>query len=309
MKQILLISFLIISCSAFAQQDDTAIVKKQDSVAFKKIKFPVGYLAKIDEVYCEINDWKGREDIYYNPTATTPTPIIFNIHGGGWNKGVKEAQGGFDMFFKMGFAVVNVEYRLSQQATAPAAVEDVRAAMLYVVKNAKKLNIDVNKIVVMGGSAGGHLALMCGLLQHDRRFDGKYKRVKKYTIAAIIDKSGITDVWDWAYGKSKTSKSATMWLGEKAKDSLFAQTVSPIYYVKKTSPPTYIVHGDADPVVPYQQAINLKNKFDEVGAKSVFKTVPNGLHGKYSKQQNEEINKEITQFLNDLNIPIKNNEN
>lgn len=300
MKKILLAVAVMLSLTAFSQ--DEILTKKPDSPVVRVVKFPAGYQSKIDAVYSEIGDWKGREDIYYNPTATSPTPVIFNIHGGGWNKGTKESQGGFDMYFKMGFAVVNVEYRLTSQATAPAAVEDVRAAMLYVVKNAKELNIDPTKIVVMGGSAGGHLALMCGLLQWDKKFDGEYKKVKKFCVVAIIDKYGITDVWDWAYGKVKASKSATSWLGEKAKDEAFAKSVSPIYYVNKKSPPTYIVHGDADPVVPYQHSVDLKKKFDEVGATSVFKTVPGGMHGKFTKEQNNEINAEIVKFLNDLNF-------
>ena len=294
MKKIFVVLFLLLAVNLYAQQD---------TVAIKKVKYPVGYEAKIDAVYIEMNNWKVREDIYYNPTASKPTPVIFNIHGGGWNHGEKETQGGFTPFFKLGFAVANIEYRLTGQATAPAAIEDVRAAILYVVKNAKELNIDPNKIVVMGGSAGGHLALMAGLLQNDNQFDGAYKKVKDYNIAAIIDKYGITDVWDWAYGKNITSKSATNWLGTKAKDSIFAKSVSPIYYVKKTSPPTFIVHGDADPVVPYQQSINLKKKFDEVGAVSQFTSVPGGVHGKFTKEQNDELTKSIDAFLKSINIP------
>ncbi len=287
MKKIFILLFISASVNLFAQTD----------TAVRKVEYPKGYAAQIDAVYSEIDGWKGREDIYYNPAATKPTPVVFNIHGGGWNHGVKETQGGFSTFFKIGFAVVNVEYRLTGQATAPAAVEDVRAAILYVVQHAKELNIDPNKIVVMGGSAGGHLALMAGLLQNDNKFDGKYKNVKGYTIAAIIDKYGITDVWDWAYGKNITSKSATNWLGAKAKDEAFAKSVSPIYYVKKTSPPTFIVHGDADPTVPYQQSVDLKKKFDEVGCKSEFITIPGGVHGKFTKEQNAELNKSIVAFL------------
>ena len=297
MKQLLVIGLCVIVSFSVHAQEDTVVVKK--------VKFPEGYIAKIDEVYTEVNGWKGREDIYYNLTVAKPTPVIFNIHGGGWNKGVKETQGGFTNFFKMGFAVVNIEYRLSQQATAPAAVEDVRAAMLYVVQNAKELNINPGKIVLIGGSAGGHLALMAGLLQHDNRFDGDYKKVKKFTIAAIINKSGITDVWDWAYGKHKTSKSATQWLGDKAKDSLFAMTVSPIVYVNKKSPPVFIVHGDADPIVPYEQGVDLKKKLDEVGVKNEMITVAGGGHGKFSKEKNGEITKAIEKFLRELNIPEK----
>ena len=295
MKKYFVIISLFFVANLFAQED----------TAIKQVLYPTGYEKQIDVVYSEVNGWQGREDIYFNPTATIPTPVMFNIHGGGWNKGVKETQTGFANFFKMGFAVVNIEYRLSSQATAPAAVEDIRAAMLYVVQHAKELNINPHKIVVMGGSAGGHLALMAGLLQHDKKFDCKYKKVKNFTITAIIDKYGITDVWDWAYGKNKTSKSAIQWLGDKAKDEMFAKTVSPIYYVQKNSPPTFIVHGDADPTVPYQQSVDLKKKFDEVGAKSEFLTILGGLHGKFSKEQNSELSKAITKFLTDLNIPNK----
>ena len=301
MRKIIFATFLFVSIQLIAQEEN-GLPKKTDSTTYKKVEVPAGFQSAIDVVYSEVDGWKGREDVYYNPTSTRPTPVIFNIHGGGWNHGVKEQQGGFNTFFKVGFAVVNIEYRLTSQAKAPAAVEDVRAAILYIVQHAKEYNIDANKIVVMGGSAGGHLALMGGLLQNQNIFDGQYKNVKNYTIAAIIDKYGITDVWDWAYGKNITSKSATNWLGDKAKDSVFAKSVSPIYYVKKTSPPTFIVHGDADPTVPYQQSVALKNKFDEVGAKSEFVTIPGGLHGKFTKEQNAELNKSIIKFLTDLKI-------
>ena len=96
-------------------------------------------------------------DLYLPPKTNKPTAIVINIHGGGWNHGVKESQGGFSTFFKAGFAVANIEYRLTGQATAPAAVEDTRCALIYLVKNAKALNIDVNKIVIMGGSRVGIL--------------------------------------------------------------------------------------------------------------------------------------------------------
>ena len=132
MKQILFIVSLFISTNLFSQEE----------VTIKKVEYPLGYEAKIDEVYSEINGWKGREDVYYNPKAAKPTPVVFNIHGGGWNHGVKESQTGYGSFFKMGFAVANIEYRLTAEATDPAAIEDVRAAILYVVQHAKEWNID-----------------------------------------------------------------------------------------------------------------------------------------------------------------------
>src|SRR5882757_8978630 len=105
----------------------------QEDTVQKKVEYPAGYQAQTDVVYASGMDWSMKHDIYFNPAAAKPTPVLFNIHGGGWNHGTKESQSGFSAYFKMGYAVVNVEYRLTPQATAPAAVEDVRSSLLYIV--------------------------------------------------------------------------------------------------------------------------------------------------------------------------------
>jgi acetyl esterase/lipase len=289
----LAIVMLLVSAFLFAQGADTT---------YKQVKYPEGFTAKLNVVYTKVKDWEGRMDLYLPSREYGPTPVVINIHGGGWNHGVKESQTGFNTFFKIGFAVANIEYRLTGQATAPAAVEDTRCALIYLIKNAKEFNIDVNKIVIMGGSAGGHLALMGGLLGNDHKFDGNCFVVENIKVAAIINKYGITDVWDWAYGNNITSKSATRWLGDKAEDKKFAMSVSPVYYVNKSSPPTFIVHGDADPIVPYQQSVALHKKFVEAGVKTEFITVKDGLHGKFDKERNSEINKTIAKFLEELGL-------
>ncbi|WP_418264828.1 alpha/beta hydrolase fold domain-containing protein [Flavobacterium faecale] len=288
---ILLIAWFLCTINSEAQETPT----------YKAVEFPKGYTSQIDVIYTKVGNWEGRADLYYNANASKPTPIVINIHGGGWNKGVKESQTGYNTFFKAGFAVANMEYRLSQQATAPAAVEDTRCMLIYLIQHAKELNIDPDKIVIMGGSAGGHLALMGGLLANDSRFDTNCKGIENVKVAAIIDKYGITDVSDWSFGKLK-SKSALQWLGDKVSDKKFIQSVSPIFYVNKNSPPTFIVHGDADPTVPYQQSVDLYQKFQEAGVKSQFITVPGGAHGKFEKEKNDEINKVMIQFLTEINL-------
>ena len=293
MKKIIVIALMLVTGNAFAQTEDTT---------YKPVEFPEGFAAQLNVVYTKVKDWEGKMDIYNSPKANKPTPVVINIHGGGWNHGVKESQTGFNTFFKMGYAVANMEYRLTGQATAPAAVEDTRCALIYLIKNAKALNIDVNKIVIMGGSSGGHLALMGGLLGNDHRFDGNCPGVENIKVAAIIDKYGITDVWDWGYGPNITSKSAKTWLGDKAKDQELAKTVSPISYVNKNSPPTFIAHGDADPTVPYQQSVALHKKFVDAGVKTQFMTIPGGLHGKFTKEKNSELNKAIADFLKELGL-------
>jgi len=294
MKPLLLITISILSSLSIIAQDDTT---------YKPVEFPEGFRSQLNVVYTKADGWDGKMDLYLPPRDKGASPVVINIHGGGWNKGVKESQTGFSTFFKMGFAVANIEYRLTGQATAPAAVEDTRCALIYLIRNATQLNIDINKIVIMGGSAGGHLALMAGLLGNDHRFDKNCPGTENIKVAAIIDKYGITDVWDWGYGTNVTSKSATRWLGDRANDKQFAASVSPVSYVNQGSPPTFIVHGDADPTVPYQQSVDLHKKFLEAGVKTEFITVKGGLHGKFEKEKNSEINNAIANFLKELGIP------
>jgi acetyl esterase/lipase len=272
---------------------------KQDSV-YKPVEYPKGFSESLNIVYTTVNGWEGKMDLYLPPKTNKPSGILINIHGGGWNHGVKEGQGGFSSFFKAGFGVANIEYRLTPQAKAPAAVEDTRCALIYLIKNARQLNIDVNKIVLMGGSAGGHLALMAGLLGNNHLFDSNCTGTENIQVAAIIDKYGINDVWDWAYGPNITSKSATNWLGSKAKDIEFIQSVSPIHYINKNSPPVFIVHGNADPTVSYQQSVILHKKLVELGVKTEFITVEGGLHGKFDKEKNTEINTAIMKFIAEI---------
>lgn len=277
-------------------------VHAQEPAAVKTVEYPEGYTQQLNVVYVKVKDWEGKMDLYLPSREKGMSPVVINIHGGGWNKGSKETQSGFSSFFKKGYAVANIGYRLSQIAPAPAAVEDTRCALIYLIKNAEKLNIDVNKIVIMGGSAGGHLALMGGLLANNHLFDTNCGGTENIKVAAIIDKYGITDLWDWAYGPNLTSKSATQWLGDNAKNEAFAKSVSPLTYVRKDSPPTFIVHGDADPIVPYQQSQALYKKLQDAGVKSEFLTIPGGLHGKFPNEENSRLNARIMAFLAEVGV-------
>jgi len=293
MRRILTVLLLTITIAAKAQDTTKTI---------KPVVLPAGYTSQLNVVYTQVNGWDGKVDLYLPAKDKGLSPAVINIHGGGWNHGTKEEQTGFGSFFKKGYLVANMEYRMVQTATAPAAIEDTRCVLIYLIEHAKELNIDVNKIVIMGGSAGAHLALMGGLLENDHRFDTNCKTTKTIKVAAIIDQYGIADVWDWGYGTRLTSKSAIKWLGEHAKDQAFAATVSPITYVKKTSPPTFIVHGDADPVVPYGQSVDLYKKFQEMGVKSQFVTVPGGQHGKFDPEKKKELSAQIMEFLKSVGV-------
>ena len=289
-KTIILGMLLICSISSFAQEPE-----------IKKIVFPTGYESKIDEIYTKVDDWNGRLDIYYNPLSSKPTPVVLHIHGGGWNHGTKESQTGFGLYFKAGFAVVNVEYRLVQVATAPAAIEDIRTALHYIKENAEKLNIDPDKIVIEGGSSGAHLALMAGLLENNRIFDTNCSSELDMKVAAIISNYAPSDLPSLLIN-STLSNSLTKWLDIKANNHEFVASVSPLTYIKKSSPPVFIVHGNADKIVPYSQSVTLQKKLNENGVNNEFITVEGGGHGSFDKEKKSEINLALIEFLKKVEV-------
>jgi len=123
------------------------------------------YDARIDVVYSRVDSIENKLDVYVPKAAMEPCPTLIWIHGGGWGRLTKDSVSGQIIpYLENGWVVVNVDYRLTPQARAPAAVIDCRCALHWVVEHAEELKVDTRKIVVSGSSAGGHLALMTGML-------------------------------------------------------------------------------------------------------------------------------------------------
>ena len=162
-------------------------------------------------VYERANGWEGKLDIYARraPGATDaqpgpPMPTVIFIHGGGWVQGTKEGSLLRALpYIAMGYAVVNVEYRLANVSLAPAAIEDCRCALRWVVAHAKDYKFDTDRIVIAGESAGGHLALTTGMLTRANGFDRMCQEENDPKVAAIVNFFGITDLPDMLDGPNK----------------------------------------------------------------------------------------------------------
>lgn len=287
------------SAGCFAESGNTENVSKAVTVNFQTLKtvaYPAGYAARMDVVYKQVNSSNCRMDIYYPVAPVKAVPVVINMHGGGWNHGYKEEQGGFNMYFNQGYAVANVEYRMTGEATAPAAVEDVRGAMVYLLHHAAEFNIDKNKVIFQGGSAGGHLALTAGYLQNNKVYDRDIEPYEEeIKVLAVIDKYGPSQLKDFLFYSSLVN-----WLGDSVGNETFIRTVSPVSLVNAATPPTYIIHGDADPTVPYSQSVTLKDTLDAFGVKNMFTTVPGGGHGGFPSEYNAQMESEIISFLNEV---------
>lgn len=264
---------------------------------FRKANVPDHYAEMIDLCYSEVSPEMCRLDFYFPVDAREAVPVLINMHGGGWARGHKEEQTSFTAFTNMGFAVANIEYRMTPHATAPAAVEDVRCAMRYLVENASSLNIDPRKMVLQGSSAGAHLALVAGYLQNDTRYDSQCIDLEKeIKVMAVVDKYGPADLWT-----VRKAPSAAAWLNNRNEDENFVKSLSPVHLVSNKTPPTYIVHGDNDKVVPKQVSSDLLvSKLIEYGIKHQYTVIKGGGHGKFSREENTQINNEIMAFVQPL---------
>jgi acetyl esterase/lipase len=201
-------------------------------------------------------------------------PGVIVIHGGGWIGGDKESMlEPFCLpFVEHGFVVANVEYRLAHAASAPAAVNDVLEAAKWFRDRAADYKVDTNQIIVTGISAGGHLAMMVGMAPESAGLGPSIK------IAAIVHSYGISDVPDQLQGPHLQSYAMT-WIPEQPGRMELAKKLSPITYVRKGLPPVLSIHGDADPVVPYDQSVRLTKELKAVGNQAELITVPGGQHG------------------------------
>ena len=247
--------------------------------------------------YHVASNQENKLDLYVPRGATGPTPVLMYIHGGGWVRGTKESSVLRILpYLEMGWAVANIEYRLGAVARAPAAVEDGLCALRWVIRNAGQYNLDTSRIVTTGNSAGGHLALTTGMIPASAGLDRECPGSEELSVAAVINWYGITEVGDLLDGPNIRSY-AVEWMGSLENRFEIAERVSPMTYVRAGLPPTLTIHGDADPTVPYQHAITLHEKLDELGVPNMLHTVPGGGHGGFNREQTLAIFETIRRFL------------
>jgi acetyl esterase/lipase len=226
-------------------------------------------------VYCTI----GSRDLHIDAfiPAIQPKkrkPGVLIIHGGGWRSGnraqhVPLAQ----RLAKAGYAAFTVEYRLSTEALYPAGIQDIKTALRWMHANAKKFNVDLNKIAVLGFSAGGQLAALAGATSENPVFEaGECLKNYPSTVNAVIDIDGTLSFTHPESGEgddSRSTSAATYWFGYAKKDNtpLWDQA-SPLTYARQTKVPYLFLnsgvarmHAGRD---DFQKLLTQNNIYSEV---------------------------------------------
>lgn len=249
---------------------------------------------KKDIAYCTQDGQELLMDVYY-PTSVGPWPGLVFIHGGAWAEGDKAPLAMVPT--DTGFLVVSINYRMYPAYRFPAMIEDVKCAIRHLRAHASAYNLDPQRIALVGHSAGGHLAALAGLAgESDGWETGAYLDYSSQ-VQAVVTMSGPSNL-NGPY-PGEVQEFINLVFGPEQLSS-----GSPLQYAHPEAPPFLIVHGDADPVVPVEQAYLLHEALLQAGSPVELLILKNGGHGLEPVGEEmipsiDEMFAKITAFLTD----------
>ncbi|HOO98952.1 MAG TPA: alpha/beta hydrolase [Bacteroidales bacterium] len=225
--------------------------------------------------YKNIDGKSLQLDIYRPKNINRPLPLLVFIHGGSWKSGKRSDYLVYLVdFAKRGYVTATVSYRLLKDGPYPACVEDVTGAVRWFFKNGEKYGYDPDRIALIGGSAGSHLALLAayGWKGPADFSDIDSVQRKNHKVKAVVDIYGPIDLTT-EYAREKPQVVALLAHTYQEAPDLFAEA-SPLKYIDENDPPTLIFHGTSDELVPVSQSDTLKAGLDRLGVPCVYHRLP-----------------------------------
>lgn len=216
-------------------------------------------------------------DVYApgGPAPASGRPVIIAIHGGGWRR-LDKRDYGFRIasaFVRHGYVVVAPNYALSApgRSTWPLNLQDVQAAVRWVKRRSVQLGIDPQRIVAMGESAGGHLASLVGTAGSSNQMISGVTA----TVAAVVGFSSPTDLAALYRQSPGAGTAVAQYLGgtPSAVATRYV-AASPVKQVQAGDPPTLLIHGVNDPLVPVSQSEALVSRLGSVGIRTQLIRLP-----------------------------------
>ena len=238
---------------------------------------PESIVVQKDIVYKQVDSTSLQLDIYKMRDLNKAAPVLIFIHGGSWAKGKRSDYLPYLLdYAEKGYVTAPVSYRLSGVAHYPAAVEDVKSAVQWIQAHSEAYMINPEKIALIGGSAGGHLAMM---VAYDDNNGSK--------VQAVVNLYGPTDLsTEYARNRSEIHQ----FLGKNYQEAPFLyKAASPRTYISQNDPPTLIFHGTIDALVPVSQSDSLHKWLDQAG-------VPNDYHRLKGWPHTMDLSKKVNDY-------------
>lgn len=273
------IIYIFFTLNVSGQDNEPDPPKGYWSMTTLKLAYVLGRLDLIDEhpavpddliyhknvIYKIVDGDTLMLDICYQEKTQGSKPLLVFIYGEAWKHGGKDKYLGYLIdYARKGYITCSVWYRTSRVAKFPAAIEDVKCAVKWLVANSAKYHIDTGRIALQGGSTGAYLALMTAYTFGSSHFeDTCLDGVSDPRIRAVIDLYSPVDLTD-EYVVEKTKAEQFIGTPWSADPGAYPKA-SPVNYVTPNAPPTLIFHGTIDDIVPVEQSELLKAKLDEIG--------------------------------------------
>jgi acetyl esterase/lipase len=211
------------------------------------------------------------------------SPVVLQVPGGAWVTGNKQNQAYplMSHLAERGWVCVAMSYRLSPRATWPEFLVDVKRAIAWIRANIAEHGGDPDYIAITGGSAGGHLSALASLTANDPAYQPGFEEVDTSVKAAVP----LYGVYDWV-DEARTGHSGLQRMLERlvvkakfADDPAPYRAASPLYQVRPDAPPTFLLHGTNDSLVPIEQGRAFAKRLREVSTSPVaFVELPLAQH-------------------------------
>jgi acetyl esterase/lipase len=280
---VLILLLLLLSACGFANPAPAPAPATESATRPKKPRLPPAPPGvEIEQDVTYLAPGRAEKLDLYLPAKRDPdtrSPAVLLIHGGGWIGGNKAAPREFNVGTTLaaaGYVCASVNYKLEGDERWPTNLFDCKNAVRFLRANAAKLQIDADRIGVIGGSAGGHLALMVAYTSDVPALtpgpaDSPYANVSD-RVRCVVDLYGITD----PRTRRKTDEQGNPLAGTNKACALFPNTTAqshpdawrlaaPVAHVTQKTVPTLILHGIADTTVDRDQATQLAEKLKSAG--------------------------------------------
>ena len=213
-------------------------------------------------------------DLYRRAGASEPQPLVIMIHGGSWNGGSKSQLPAINRrLAAKGYTVASINYRHAPKWRFPAPVDDVFAAIEFLRANAAQFGLDATRVVLIGRSAGGQLALAAAYSGRDAAIRGVVSFYAPTDLVLGYAKPSRRSVLD-------SQKALEGFLGGgPAENPDGYAAASPLRHVNAATPPTLLIHGELDPIVWPMHSELLAARLNEAGRRHLFLSLPWATHG------------------------------
>ena len=218
-------------------------------------------------------------DVFTPPEPAPGAPGVLLVHGGGWRAGDKGQMRAYGVQLALrGFVCVSSSYRLVPAASWPAPVQDVNAAIRYMRANAGPLGIDQEKLAAVGASAGAHLVLLAAGTPGLAEFQGEGGHAGVATqLQAVVGIFAPTVIAGRGQRPSGSVPGSVLLQDDDGEAR--ARQASPVTHVTPSYPPTLLLHGTADKVVPPSASMRMYEVLSDAGVPADLHMVAEQPHG------------------------------